>query len=194
MTRHTLTIGAFAVLAVLFALPGCGGDDNKSTTAATGTTTPTNTTTTGESGNDHGTKSFAGKTSGELELDDFYFQPTTLTGKPGQTLTLELKNEGKTEHNFTLSAQHVDQDLQPDANTTVKVKFPSSGKVTFFCKYHKSQGMTGSLAIGSSSGSSSDDNSGSGSSGSGSSGSGSGSSGSGSDDSTTTDSSGGGSY
>jgi len=185
LTRHTLTISAFAVLAVLFALPGCGGDDNKNTTAATGTTSPTNTTTTGESGNDHGTKSFAGKTSGELELDDFYFQPTTLTGKPGQTLTLELKNEGKTEHNFTLSAQHVDQDLQPDANTTVKVKFPSSGKVTFFCKYHKSQGMTGSLAIGSSSGSSSDDNSGSGSSGSG-------SSGSGSDDSTTTDSSGGG--
>jgi hypothetical protein len=80
LTRHTLTISAFAVLAVLFALPGCGGNDNKDTTAATATTTPTNTSTTGESGNDHGTKSFAGKTSGELELDDFYFQPTTLTG------------------------------------------------------------------------------------------------------------------
>jgi plastocyanin len=186
LTRHTLTISALAVLAVLFALPGCGGDDNKSTTAATSTTTPT--TTTGEASNNHGTKSFAGKTSGEVELDDFYFKPTTLTGKPGQTLTLELKNEGKTEHNFTLSDQNIDQDLQPDANTTVKVKFPSSGKVTFFCKYHKSQGMTGSLAIGSSSGSSSDDSSGSGSSGSG-------SSGSGSDGSTTTDSSaGGGSY
>jgi plastocyanin len=184
LTRHTLTISVFAVLAVLFALPGCGGNDNKSTTAATSTTTPTNTTTTGEGSNSHGTKNFAGKTSGEVELDDFYFQPTTLTGKPGQTLTLELKNDGKTEHNFTLSDQNIDQDLQPDANTTVKVKFPSSGKVSFFCKYHKSQGMTGSLAIVSSSGSS-DDNSGSSSGGSG-------SGGSSSDDSTTTDSSGGG--
>jgi plastocyanin len=155
LAKSSLTISALAVLAVLLALPGCGGNDDKKTTQAT-TTTPA---TTGESGNDHGTKSFAGKTSGELELDDFYFAPTTLEGKPGQTLTLELKNEGKVEHNFTLSDQRIDQDLEPDASTTVKVEFPASGKVRFLCKYHKAQNMTGSLAV---AGSSSESSSGGG--------------------------------
>ena len=147
MTRHTLTISVFAVLAVLFALPGCGGDDNKSTTAATSTTTPTNTTTTGEDSNSHGTKNFADKTSGEVELDDFYFQPTTLTGKPGQTLTLELKNEGKTEHSFTIDSQNVDQELGPGEEAEVDVTIPKSGVVSFYCKFHKSSGMAGALAV-----------------------------------------------
>jgi plastocyanin len=177
------------MLVAIFAIAGCGGDDNKSSTT---NATTTGTTTTGESGSDHGTKSFASG-SGELELDDFYFQPTTVQGKPGQTVTLELKNEGKTEHNFSISAQHVDKDIEAGESDTVKVKVPKSGTVQFFCSYHKSQGMVGTLATTSGGGSSSsDDSSGTGSSGSGS--SGSGSSGGGSDDTTTTNSSGGGGY
>jgi plastocyanin len=141
------------VLVAILAVAGCGGDDNKSSSNATTTgTTPT----TSQSGSDHGTKSFTGG-SGEVELDDFYFQPTTIQGKPGQSVTLELKNEGKTEHNFSISAQHIDKDIEAGESDTVKVKVPKSGTVQFFCSYHKSQGMVGKLSTTSAGSSSSSD-------------------------------------
>jgi plastocyanin len=169
-TRFSLS-AILPVLVAILALAGCGGDDNKSSSNATTGTTPT--TSTGETGagNDHGTKSFTGG-SGEVELDDFYFAPTTIQGKPGQSITLELKNEGKVEHNFSISSQHIDKDIDAGESDTIKVKVPSTGTVQFFCSYHKSKGMVGTLATASGGGSSSsDDSSGSGSSGGGSSGS-----------------------
>jgi plastocyanin len=84
-----------------------------------------------------------GKT--ELELDDNYFQPKTLQGNPGGTITLELKNEGSVEHNFSVSGQDVDQDVGPAEEAEVDVTVPQSGSVQFFCKYHKAEGMTGTL-------------------------------------------------
>ena len=60
----------------------------------------------GVSANDHGTKAVAGKGKTEVELDDFYFQPTVLEGKAGEQVTLELKNEGKVEHSFTVDSQN----------------------------------------------------------------------------------------
>ena len=36
-----------------------------------------------------------------------------LEGKPGEKVTLELKNEGKVEHTFTIDSQGIDQDIQP---------------------------------------------------------------------------------
>jgi len=79
---------------------------------------------------------------------DFYFKPMTLSGKAGQTMTIELKNEGKVEHNFSIPGQSVDQNVQPGKTATVQVTFPQSGTVQFFCKFHRSRGMTGSLTVG----------------------------------------------
>jgi plastocyanin len=169
-TRFSLS-AILPMLVAILAIAGCGGDDNKSTNAATTNTTPTATTGEPNSGEDHGTESFAGG-SGEVELDDFYFKPTTIQGKPGQSVTLELKNEGKEEHNFSISSQHIDKDIEAGESDIVKVKVPKSGTVQFFCSYHKAQGMVGTLATGSGGSSSS----------------------SGSDDTTTTNSSGGGGY
>ena len=53
--------------------------------------------------NDHGSEDVAGESELDLELDDFYFEPTVLTGRAGETLTLDLENEGDTEHNFSLT-------------------------------------------------------------------------------------------
>jgi plastocyanin len=82
----------------------------------------------------------------EVELDDYYFEPTVLKGKPGAKVTLELKNEGKVEHNFSLDAQHIDKDLDAGKSATVTVTLPQSGELSFYCKYHKSRGMAGALA------------------------------------------------
>jgi plastocyanin len=146
-----------AALCLLPVLTGCGSKKKK-TNATTTSTTPTTTT---QNVNNKGTKDFAGKSSGEVELDNFYFKPTVIQGKPGQTLTLDLKNEGSVEHNFTLSDQNIDADIEAGKSAKVKVKIPKSGTISFFCKYHQSKGMAGSLAVvsasssGSSSGSSS---------------------------------------
>lgn len=96
--------------------------------------------------NDHGTKDFSGMDEAEVELDNFYFEPTVLRGTPGQELKLELDNEGSALHNLTLEAQSLDQDVQQGQKTDVTVTFPQSGFLEFFCKYHKALGMVGELS------------------------------------------------
>jgi plastocyanin len=90
----------------------------------------------------------SGKT--EVELDDYYFKPKTIEGDPGKKITLELKNEGNTEHNFSLDEQSVSTDVAAGDEAEVTVTVPKSGTLTFYCKYHRSQGMTGTLQASSS--------------------------------------------
>ncbi|MFN2491178.1 MAG: cupredoxin domain-containing protein [Actinomycetota bacterium] len=99
----------------------------------------------GEDANDHGTKDVAGAREAEVELDDFYFEPTVLTGAAGQKLTLTLANEGDATHNFSLEAQGIDEDIDPGAEAEVEVTFPDSGELLFMCKFHTGQGMNGGL-------------------------------------------------
>lgn len=134
---------------LLLAAAGCG---SSSSSSSGGTTTEESggggqKTIAGVKANDHGTKAVEDNGKTELELDDFYFEPTVLDGKPGQTVTLELKNEGETEHTFTIDSQNVDQDLGPGEEAEVDVTIPKSGVVSFYCKFHKSSGMAGALAV-----------------------------------------------
>jgi plastocyanin len=86
------------------------------------------------------------------EGTDFYFEPTVLTGAPGQRLTIELDNHthNGTLHNFSLTEQSIDQDVPPFAggsHPTITVTFPQSGFLEFFCKYHRTKGMAGELTV-----------------------------------------------
>jgi plastocyanin len=101
----------------------------------------------GVNANDHGTKAVEDNGKTEVELDDFYFEPTVLEGKPGQKVTLELKNEGGTEHSFTIDSEKIDKELGPGEEADVDVTIPKSGVVSFYCKFHKSSGMAGALAV-----------------------------------------------
>jgi plastocyanin len=117
---------------------GCGGDDGESSEGGT--------TTIGDvAANDHGTKDVSAESKVELELDDDYFEPTVLEGKPGERVTLELKNEGGSEHNLTIDELKIDQDVEPGEEAEVEVTFPESGTLTFFCKYHSDRGMAGAF-------------------------------------------------
>jgi plastocyanin len=40
----------------------------------------------------------------------------------------------------------IDQDLEAGEDAKVTVTIPQSGEVSFYCKYHKSQGMAGALS------------------------------------------------
>jgi len=125
------------VVSVGLVAAACGGSEEGGTVSLEG-----------ESANDHGTQDVSEDTELELELDDFYFAPTVLTGTAGQELALELTNEGGEEHNFSLTDQTIDQDVEPDGTAQVTVTFPESGTLVFFCKYHDGQGMRGALRTG----------------------------------------------
>ncbi len=84
-----------------------------------------------------------------VEADDFYFKSTFLKAKPGTTVTVSLKNEGSTQHTFTIDALGVDQTLDPDQKATVTVTLPASGATNFYCRFHgptaTNQGMQGAF-------------------------------------------------
>jgi len=138
---------ALLVAALVPVLAGCG-----SSSSSSGNTTTEKSSEGGQKSiagvmaNDHGTKTVESGGKTEVELDDFYFEPTVLQGKPGEKVELELKNEGKVEHSFTVNAQQIDKELEPGAKAEVTVTIPKSGAISFYCKYHKSFGMAGALA------------------------------------------------
>lgn len=148
MRRGVVTV-AFAVL--LLAAGGCGGGygsgsgKSQSSTNASSSSGGRQKTIAGINANDHGTKSVSGTTA--VELHDYYFKPTVIEGKAGARIKLELKNEGKVAHTFTLVSQRIDRNLDPGASATVSVTIPKSGAVSFYCRYHKSSGMAGALAV-----------------------------------------------
>lgn len=84
----------------------------------------------------------------EMEADNFYFEPRFLRGQPGQRLTLRIRNESSTLHNFRIQEQQIDRDIPPGQTVEVQVTFPLSGSQPFECKYHIPQGMTGELLVG----------------------------------------------
>ena len=137
---------AIIAAAVVLLAAGCGGSGGSSKTAGGESGGGGKKTIAGIRANDHGSKNVSGEA--EVELDDFYFEPTVLRGKPGSQVTLELKNEGSTEHNFTIDSQSIDKDVEAGEDAKVTVTFPKSGEISFYCKYHKGMGMAGALAAG----------------------------------------------
>ena len=133
-------LGAFAL-----AVAGCGGSSGKSRSSS-GAGEGGKKVIAGVQANDHGSKTVGNEA--KVELDDYYFEPTVLKGKPGQKVTLELENEGKVEHNFSIDSQGIDKDLEAGKDAKVTVTIPKSGALSFFCKYHKSMGMAGALTSG----------------------------------------------
>ncbi|HEX6116252.1 MAG TPA: cupredoxin domain-containing protein [Solirubrobacterales bacterium] len=132
--------------ALALAAAGCGDDDDSTSTGAEGGEEAATIEIDGETANNEGTEEVTGA-SVELEEDDFYFSPTVLTGEPGQKVTLEIANEGDSEHNLTVEDQNIDEDTEPGGSASVDVEIPDSGLVPFYCSYHAAQDMRGALAV-----------------------------------------------
>jgi plastocyanin len=142
-----------AAVPVLFALlAACGGGSSGGSSVSSGSSTNNNSssgmkTIAGVDANFHGEENVAGKSALTVEADSFYFEPSVLKGTAGQKLTLTIENHTSTPHNFSIEAQHINSDLDANGKKTVTVTFPSSGVLSFFCEYHKSQGMAGGLLV-----------------------------------------------
>lgn len=103
----------------------------------------------GQDATSHGSEDVTGTDEIELELDDFYFEPTVLEGEAGQSLTVSMFNEGDAPHTFTIDELQIDQEIQPgDEGLTAEVTFPDSGALVFYCRFHVGGGMLGGLSAG----------------------------------------------
>jgi plastocyanin len=145
------------LFAVTFVVAACSSSSPSS--SGTSTPPPSPTESESESGgdtitigsdtaNDHGSKDVSSADDVSVEMDDFYFEPTVITGTPGQQLTVELENEGTNSHNFSIDDQQINKTVAADAKAEVSVTFPDSGFVEFYCSFHRSRGMAGELTTG----------------------------------------------
>jgi plastocyanin len=93
-------------------------------------------------------KSSSGSSGGQaLEAVDNAFKPAQLTVPAGQKVTLVLKNDGATLHNFSIDALGVSKDVEAGKKVTVSFTPTSAGTLSFYCKYHQALGMTGTLTV-----------------------------------------------
>jgi plastocyanin len=95
--------------------------------------------------NDEGDRGDATSGTLEVELEDFYINPTYTIASPGATVKLSLKNTGSAAHTFTSAALGVDETLQPGASKDVEVTMPASGATEYHCRFHQASGMQGAF-------------------------------------------------
>jgi plastocyanin len=137
-----------AAAAALMTLAAC----SSSSSSASGASSGSNKITIGsDQANDHGTQDATGKTTFEIGADNdssgYYFNPTILQGSAGQSITLEIKNNGSVLHNFSITSMNVNINIEPGASQEVKVTFPQTGTVEYFCSIHHALGMAGELSV-----------------------------------------------
>jgi plastocyanin len=131
---------AMATLTLLLA--ACGKSSSKTTASSSSGGPPVGLT--GQV-NNKGDKDLTGKTSGALEVNSFYFEPTFVKATPSTTLQLELSNVSKTTHTFTIDALQINEELPAGAKHTVAVTVPATGALRWYCRFHAGQGMQGSV-------------------------------------------------
>lgn len=96
--------------------------------------------------NDHGTETFTENDfEVELELDNFYFEPTFIKSPGDSTAEITLHNEGDVQHNLSVEALEIDEDLGPGEEKTITVEIGTESRYDFFCKFHEGQGMRGAF-------------------------------------------------
>ena len=83
----------------------------------------------------------------EVQLNDDYFNPETITIPSGKTTTLIFKNEGQKEHTFTVEKLGIDAEVQPGKEKTITLKPQNPGTYELICRYHFNSGMVGKVIV-----------------------------------------------
>ena len=82
-----------------------------------------------------------------VEIVDNAFKPAQLTAQVGKKISVALKNDGATLHNFSIDGLGVSKDLEPGKKASVSFAPTATGTITFYCKYHQALGMTGTILV-----------------------------------------------
>jgi plastocyanin len=152
MHTRTLVLSSIAV-AALIALTACSSSSSTASPATSSSSSSSGGKITigSDQANDHGTEDATGKSTFEIEASNdssgYFFKPTILQGSGGQSITLEIKNDGSVPHNFSITSMNVNVTVEPGASQEVKVTFPQTGTVEYFCSFHHALGMAGELSV-----------------------------------------------
>jgi plastocyanin len=91
-------------------------------------------------------RSFQGdRVNVDMEVQNFFFDPSFVRTAPGATVTLRLTNKGNTDHTFNVDTPAIEESLKPGDQRTIEIKLPESGVVNFYCKLHRTQGEQGAF-------------------------------------------------
>lgn len=83
-----------------------------------------------------------------IDLGEFKFTPQTLQVPAGQKVTLEIRNKGAVEHDFTIDAIALKAIVKPGQSAKREIGPLKAGtEYAFYCSVagHKESGMTGKL-------------------------------------------------
>jgi len=80
----------------------------------------------------------------DIRVDDNAFTPNVLTAPAGSSVTLNLTNAGASLHNISEPGESIDHDLPHGSSFAATLDVPASGRLVFYCKYHRDEsGMVG---------------------------------------------------
>ena len=138
--RRILSLVAAAALAA----PACGAEEPPRSVDAP--QAPRTIEIDGEEARDHGAYGVTSFEQVALIANDFYFEPTLITGPPGLAIEINVTSNVATRHTFTLPEQRIDEEIAGSGSgAAFGVTIPETGTVKFFCRYHRGQGMLGGL-------------------------------------------------
>jgi plastocyanin len=162
MTRRIALAAAFASIVALTscadAAPTTGSGGSSSTAAPNGSAADGSSSSEGgggrygygsggsDPGSDQGTDDGAtGPVARTVTVSNYSFTPATIRVGAGESI--ELKNvDPRTPHTFTVTGQSIDVSLDPGSSSVAKIDL-DAGSYPFECRFHASQGMTGTLVV-----------------------------------------------
>jgi uncharacterized cupredoxin-like copper-binding protein len=117
------------IVASVFVVAGCGGDDNGGEETTTGTASQTV----------------------SITATDFAFSPSTVTVDASGTYTFDLTNDGGTDHAIEIEGQGSEErsdTVSPGESASVTIDL-QSGTYEMYCPIdgHKAQGMEGEITV-----------------------------------------------
>jgi plastocyanin len=85
----------------------------------------------------------------ELVARDFAFEPQTVhvAGEEFQGVAVHVVSRGSVIHNLTIPRMDFNKDLSPGNTLGALLTFPESGTYTFYCRFHRDKGMTGTIQV-----------------------------------------------
>lgn len=121
---------AAVIVASVFVITGCGGDDNGGEETTTGVASQTI----------------------SISATDFAFTPSTVTVDAPGTYTFDLTNDGGTDHAIEIEGQGSEErsdTVSPGESASVTIDL-ESGTYEMYCPIdgHKAQGMEGEITVG----------------------------------------------
>jgi plastocyanin len=81
----------------------------------------------------------------KLVQQNFAFHPKCVKVKSAQSMSIQ--NKDSVLHNITIPGTPVNVDIQPGTTFNGESAHLAPGTYPFFCKFHKSSGMTGTLVV-----------------------------------------------